>query len=233
MGQALGAPRENPNETPISNPNISECKLKNLYLQMAQCLLQLAQPSFPRIGALVEVKHGSYCVGARPVALNMINMVQLSNIPKSIFPPEGTTYQTTDEWYVALAEMQLATLLFQHNDIVSPEDDCKTKYVARRLFRRLAKQCRLSKFGFSDDNWSVSAKHNGAKLPAPDNSDYFRLWCDEFRPSNGLVDDNDQVLGAIDWEFAYAGPTQFVLDPTYQRCGMLALRIGQVSTKDG
>ncbi|KAM5344390.1 hypothetical protein ACJ41O_012927 [Fusarium nematophilum] len=184
MGQALEAPREDPNDTPILHPDISEAKLKSLYVKMARCMLQLAQPAFPRIGALVETSPGSYGVLGRPITLNMNNMVQLSNIPKSIFPSEGTTYQTADEWYMVLAEMQMATLLFQHNDMVSSEDDCRTKYVARQLFRRLAKQGRLSKFGFSEDNW----------------------------PVNVLVDENDQVLGAIDWEFAYVGPTQFVLD---------------------
>ena len=108
--------------------------------------------------------------------------------------------------------MQIATLLFQHNDMVSSEDDCRTKYVARQLFRRLAKQGRLSNFGFSEDSWSACSKHARVTLPSPDNSSSFRLWSDDFRPANVLIDENDQVLGAIDWEFAYVGPTQFVLD---------------------
>ncbi|KAK3940287.1 hypothetical protein QBC46DRAFT_385776 [Diplogelasinospora grovesii] len=214
MGKALQKPREDPNEKPVLNPDISEGKLKSLYLRMARCVLQLAQPAFPRIGALVETSPGSYHVMGRPMTLNMNNMVQLSNIPKSIFPSEGTTYQTADEWYVVLAEMQMATLLFQHNDMVSSEDDCRSKYVARQLFRRLAKQGQLSKFGFAEDDWSARSKHAraSATLPAPDGSGSFRLWSDGFRPVNVLIDENDQVLGAIDWEYAYVGPTQFVLD---------------------
>jgi len=86
MGQALEALREYPNETPILHPNIPESKLKSLYIQMGQCLLQLAQPTFPRIGALVEIDQGSYQVVGRPVKLNMSNMVQISDIPESIFP---------------------------------------------------------------------------------------------------------------------------------------------------
>ncbi|XP_044719873.1 phosphotransferase enzyme family domain-containing protein [Hirsutella rhossiliensis] len=179
MGQVLEASREDPNETPVLEPNISESKLKRLYVEMA--------------------RNGLYHVMERPLTLNMSNMVQLSNIPKSIFPPKGTTYQTAGEWYTILAEMQIATLLFQHNDIVSSEDDCRTKYVARQLFRRLAKQGRLSSFGFAEDKCSGS----------------FRLWSDDFRPANILVDENDRILGAIDWEYAYVGPTQFVLDPPW------------------
>ncbi|KAM0438677.1 hypothetical protein ACHAPT_001433 [Fusarium lateritium] len=212
MGQALETPRQDPNDTPVLNPDISEAKLKSIYVKMAHCVLQLAQPTFPRIGALVETSPGSFDVLGRPVTLNMNNMVQLSNVPRSILPPEGTTYQTADEWYVALAEMQMATLLFQHNDMVSSEDDCRTKYVARQLFYKLAKQGRLSTFGFSDDDWSSSSKHSRATLPSPDGSASFRLWCDDFRPVNVLVDKDNEVLGVIDWEFAYAAPTQFVLD---------------------
>ncbi|KAK2026721.1 hypothetical protein LX32DRAFT_695415 [Colletotrichum zoysiae] len=213
LSRALAAPREDPDETIILNPNISESKLKNEYFKMARCMLQLAQPTFPRIGALVETSPGSQCVMGRPITLNMSNMAQLSNIPTSIFPSEGTTYQTADEWYVALAEMQMATLLFQHNDMVSSEDDCRTKYVARQLFRRLAKQGQLSKFGFAEDDWSALSKHARApSLPMPDGAHSFRMWCDDFRPANVLVDEDDGVLGAIDWEFAYAAPTQFILN---------------------
>ncbi|EEU34272.1 uncharacterized protein NECHADRAFT_50319 [Fusarium vanettenii 77-13-4] len=100
MSEALEAPREDPNDTPALDPNISEDKLRRLYGKMARC------------------------------------------------------------------------------------DDCRNKYVARQLFLRLARQGRLSKFGFSDDDW----------------------------PVNVLVGQNDEVLGVIDWEFAYAAPTQFVLD---------------------
>ncbi|QPH19961.1 hypothetical protein C2857_005258 [Epichloe festucae Fl1] len=215
MGQVLEASREDPNETPVLEPNISESKLKRLYVEMARCVLQLAQTAFPHIGSLVETSPGSYHVMGRPLTLHMSNMVQLSNIPKSIFPPKGTIYQNADEWYTILAEMQIATLLFQHNDMVSSEDDCRTKYVARQLFRRLAKQGRLSSFGFAEDKWSARCKYARATLPAPANSGCFRLWSDDFRPANIVVDENDHILGAIDWEYTYVGPTQFVLDPPW------------------
>ncbi|KAJ6442404.1 hypothetical protein O9K51_05963 [Purpureocillium lavendulum] len=215
MGQALEAPREDPNETPVLRPDIPEHELKSLYLKMAQCVLQLGQPKFARIGSLVETSPGFFEVMERPMTLNMNNMVQLSNIPKAIFPPKGTTYGTVDEWYTLLANMQMATLVFQHNDIVSSEDDCKTKYVARQVFRRLAREGRLSIFGFAEDTWSAICQDAPTTLPAPEPSGAFRLWSDDFRPANILVDDEDHILGAIDWEFAYAGPTQFILDPPW------------------
>lgn len=215
MGEVLEAPREDPDDTPVLQPDISEDKLKCEYFKIARCVLELTQVTFPRIGSLVETSFGSYHVMERPITLNMNNMVQLSNVPTSIFPIRGTTYQSADEWYTALADMQVATLLFQHNDMISSEDDCRTKYVARQLFRRLAKQGRLSSFGFSDDDWSSCRECYPATLPAPDGSGSFRLWSDDFRPANILVGEDDHILGAIDWEFAYVGPTQFVLDPPW------------------
>ncbi|KAH9204559.1 hypothetical protein DL95DRAFT_273555, partial [Leptodontidium sp. 2 PMI_412] len=110
---------------------------------------------------------------------------------------ENETYATADEWYGALANMHLAQLIFQHNDLVSSEDDCRNKYVARQIFRRLAKQ---------DD---------ASKVPAPDRSGPFRLWCDDFRPANVLLGPDDDVAAVIDWEFTYAAPTQFILDPPW------------------
>ncbi|KAK7948990.1 uncharacterized protein PG986_009876 [Apiospora aurea] len=201
MSDALGGPQEDPSERPILDPDIPVDRLRTLYLKLARCVVQLAQPTFPRIGALFETRPKVYEVSERPITLNMNNMVQMSNIPRSIFPPKGTTYATADEWYVQLAEMQLATLLFQHNDIVSSEDDCRTKYVARQLFRRLAKQGRLSSLGFAEDTWSGRSQCAGAY----------------FRPANILVDEeaDEKILGVIDWEFAYVAPTQFALDPPW------------------
>ncbi|KDN71959.1 putative phosphotransferase [Colletotrichum sublineola] len=221
LSRPLENPRKDLNELSVLNLNLSESELKDQYFKMARCILQLAQPTFPRIGALIETSSrslvttspGSQCVMGRPITLNMNNMVKLSNIPKSVLPSEGTTYQTADEWYVALAEMQIATLLFQHNDIVSSEDDCRTKYVARQLFRKLVKQGHLSNFGFAEDDWSALSKHARAyQLPMPDGAGSFRLWCDDLRPANVVINDDNSVLGVIDWEFAYAAPTQFILD---------------------
>ena len=220
--QDLGSRR---NLMTVLEADISELRLKCLYGKVARLVLQLAQPTFSRIGALVETSpgSGSFHVMARPLTHNMSIMVLQSNIPKSIFPPQGTTYQTADEWYAVLAEMQIATLIFQHNDMVSSDDDCKTKYVARQLFRRLARQGRLSTFGFAQDNWSAQCndarktKEARGTLPAPGGSGSFRLWSDDFRPANIVVDDSEEanILGVIDWEFAYVGPTHFPLDPPW------------------
>jgi len=148
----------------------------------------------------------------------MTDMVRLANIPRAVLPPEGKTYGTADEWYVALAEIHIAQLIFQHNDLVLSEDDCRNKYVARQIFRRLAKQGRLSTFGFAEDDWSAQTSKimpSTTLSPVPAGSHSFRLWGDDFRAGNILLNDSDNIVAVIDWEFAYAAPTQFILDPPW------------------
>jgi hypothetical protein len=147
----------------------------------------------------------------------MTEMIRLANIPRCILPPRDTIYATTDEWYIALAEMHIAQLIFQQNDLVTSKDDCRNKYVARQLFRRLAKEGHLSTFGFSQDNWSSqSSKIRPETLsPAPSSSDSFRLWGDDFRAGNTLLTESDEIAALIDWEFTYVAPTQFILDPPW------------------
>lgn len=175
MSARLTAPDDDPNAQHVLNPNISEAGLDSLWGKAARCLLQLSRLEFPQIGYLVEAEDGSYRIAGRPITHNMTDMVRLANIPRAVLPPKDKTYGTADEWYVDLAEMHMAQLVFQHNDAISSEDDCRNKYVARQIFRGLAKQGRLSTFGSAEDNWSAqSAKLASSTLsPAPSGSDSF------------------------------------------------------------
>ncbi|GAW22562.1 hypothetical protein ANO14919_121020 [Xylariales sp. No.14919] len=217
LSARLTTPSGDPNEPHVLNPGIEEATLEGLWIRVARCYLQLAQLKFPRIGSFVEADDGSYDVVGRPITHNMGDMVRLANIPRALLPPKGKTYATADDWYVALAEMHVAQLVFQHNDTVASEDDCRNKYVARQIFRRLAKQGRLSTFGFEEDDWSAqsSKREFSALALGPCGSDSFRLWGDDFRAGNILLDDADDIAAVIDWEFAYAAPTQFALDPPW------------------
>lgn len=95
-----------------------------------------------------------YSVSGRPITQNMNNMLQLGGIPNEVLPPAELTYRTADEWYIALADMHLCQVLFQHNDAISSTEDCLNKYVSRQIFRKLAREGKLFVFGFADDNWS-------------------------------------------------------------------------------
>ena len=224
MSARLTTPNDDRSVVHRLNPDVDEAALQNLWGKAASCILQLSHLTFPRIGSLVEVEgegnvKGSYSIAGRPITHNMTDMIRLANIPRCVLPLEGTTYGTADEWYVALAEMHLAQLVFQHNDVVESADDCRNKFVARQIFRRLAKQGRLSSFGFSEDDWSAQAskgRSGSARLsPAPDGSSAFRLWGDDLRAGNMLLSEADDLVAVIDWEFAYAAPTQFALDPPW------------------
>ncbi|KAG4429000.1 hypothetical protein IFR05_015524, partial [Cadophora sp. M221] len=166
--------------------------------------------------SLDEADDGSFSVAGRPITQNMNDMLQLANIPSAIFSPEYKTFKSSDEYYLNLAQGHLVQLIFQQNDLVKSADDCRNKYVARQLFLQLAKQGRLSIFGFAEDNWSAQARTQTSKLlPAPSNSNSFRLYGDDFRPGNILINDTNEVVSVIDWEFTYTAPTQFVLDPPW------------------
>ncbi|KAH6628112.1 hypothetical protein F5144DRAFT_654088 [Chaetomium tenue] len=214
MSARLTTPNDDPSVGHVLNPEIDETTLEHLWSKAAECLLQLSRLTFPRIGGLVEFEDESgdtsYRIIGRPLTHNMTDMIRLANIPHAALPLPDTTYPTADAWYTALAEMHLAQLVFQQNDAITSADDCRNKLVARLLFRRLARQGRLSCFGFAEDDWSAQALRIAAdggsgreKLaPAPAGDGAFRIEADE-------------LVAVIDWEFAYAAPTQFALDPPW------------------
>ncbi|KAH6710987.1 hypothetical protein BKA61DRAFT_737861 [Leptodontidium sp. MPI-SDFR-AT-0119] len=198
MSHALAMPNEkDPSEAHMLNPDVFEDVLESFYGKVAVHLLQLFEPSSLRIGSLAQTEENTFSVAGRPITQNMNNMLQLANIPRATLPPEDRTYGAADEWYVALAEIHIAQLVFQHNDLVTTADDCRNKYVAQ-------------------DGWSAQSKSQTSTLsPAPCGSGSFRLWCDDLRASNILVNEADDIVAVIDWEFAYTAPTQFALDPPW------------------
>ncbi|TVY46741.1 hypothetical protein LOCC1_G006218 [Lachnellula occidentalis] len=104
---------------------------------------------------------------------------------RSLSKNDDSTFSVTGRPLSKNINDMLQLLIFQHSDLVTTKDDCRNKYVARQLFRRLAKDHRLSSFGFADDSWSAQSqsKSRSSRLsPAPSN------------------------------ELTYAGPTQFILD---------------------
>lgn len=197
LSHALNDPRRGVHDYHRLDPDIPHENLASLYRQMANIILQLSNLQFSRIGSLVEDKHGAISVEGRPLIQNMNSLVDHARVPPCLLPTK--TYSTATEWYCALADMHMAQLVFQHNDAVDDEDDARDKYVARQLFRRLAAEGRLTS-GLDEK---------------PDLDGTFRLWSEDLRPSNVLVDKDLRVVGVIDWEFAYAAPSQFTFDPPW------------------
>ncbi len=139
LSHALTTPGVDRSITHALDPNISQTTLKDLYLQLANVIFELSHFKFPRIGSLLEAGDGIFSVGGRPITQNMNDMLQLANIPPTIFSLEYKTFKSSEEYYLSLAQDHLAQLMFQHNDLVKSADDCRNKYVARQLFRQLAK----------------------------------------------------------------------------------------------
>ncbi|KAG8407064.1 hypothetical protein J3459_016360 [Metarhizium acridum] len=169
-------------QTPGLDPRTTDSDLERAYRGMAQIMLELSKPTFPAIGAL-GWEAGVWKVTKRPLTLNMNELVRVGNCPPKIFT--DCRFRTASEYFQELATQQLLHLQYQRNNAVKDESDCQKKYVARCLFRRIARQI--------------------STHPGP-----FRLYCDDFRPSNVLVSPSDfTVTGVIDWEFTYVAPAEF------------------------
>jgi hypothetical protein len=196
LSEAMNDPTLELKDRHVLDPSIDEQKLSFLYSQMANILLQLSVLAFPRIGSLDRDASGHISVSGRPITVNMNNLVEHTGIPSSILPTAPHNYASTTAWYSALADMHLTQLTFQHNDAIDSASDARDKYVARQLFRRLARQGRLN-------------------APSPSGAEEFRLFSEDLRPSNVLIDAEDRVVGVIDWEFAYVAPAQFSRDPPW------------------
>ncbi|KAH6693299.1 phosphotransferase [Leptodontidium sp. MPI-SDFR-AT-0119] len=92
----------------------------------------------------------------------------------------------------------------------------ENKYVARQIFRRLAREGKISTFGFKEDNWSAQSKTmRSISSPTPAGPGSFLLYCDDLRAGNSPLDDSNNIAAIIDWEFTYAAPSQFSLDPPW------------------
>jgi hypothetical protein len=217
MSDRLKTPTDDLSIPDVLNPSISEDVLKGLWVEFALYLLRLSMPSFPRIGSPSENDTGAFNVASRPLAQNMNTMLTLANIPRIFLPQQDNIYETAGEWYIALAEIHMVELVFQQYDLVASEDDCRNKYVAGQIFRWLARQGRLTSFGFSNDEWSAQSSNimSANLAPAPSGSHSFRLWGDDFRPGNILVNNTDDIATVIDWEFTYSAPMQFSFDPPW------------------
>lgn len=85
-----------------------------------------------------------------------------------------------------MANQHFLHLKYQRNNAIDDEEDCRKKYIARCLFRKITREIHLEK--------------------GP-----FRLYCDDMRPSNVLVasETDFTVKAVIDWEFTYAAPVEY------------------------
>ncbi|TVY17419.1 hypothetical protein LARI1_G005968, partial [Lachnellula arida] len=193
MSAVLNTPGLRKEDRPILDPHISETTLKCAYSDMANVLLELSRPSFSQIGSIEELENG-WSVAHRPLTMNMNQLISVGNLPPNTLP--STTFNTASSYFEALADTNLTHLSLQRNDAIESAEDCRYKYIARHVFRKIITEKRFP------------------TTPVPGRKP-FKLFCDDFRPSNVLVDDADKIVGVIDWEFTYAVPAEFASSPPW------------------
>lgn len=211
---------------------LTDSKLLKAYRQMANIMLQLSTiegsaigfPSVPKsksnkrpvssssakLGTSSRSTHQPQSrisrVHRRFISQSMSDLVRSGGIPPSVLPPANKTYSTSDEYYQAMADMHLTHLALQHNNAVTSPPDGREKYVARQLFRKLAREGRLARDEEEGDHGNTTAGQQKG---------VFKLWCDDMRPASVLLDDNDDVVGVIDWEMSYFAPASFHDNPPW------------------
>lgn len=178
MYDALNTPGCPKVDRGIFDPDIDEVNLGALYGEVASILLQLSRLSLHRIGSLDQVDDFTWKVSHRRLSMPMNTLVQLGSLPQSKLPT--TTFDTTSSYFEALAELHISHLINQRNDAINLSEDCRRKLIARYLFRKLAKDHRLTKQMTSFD-----------KGP-------FKLWCDDFRPTDILLNNDLKIVGVVD-----------------------------------
>ncbi|POS69682.1 phosphotransferase [Diaporthe helianthi] len=175
-----------------------------LFRQLAKVHIQLSQLRAPRISAL-EVVDGRGVPGGAPKSFLLNNQITSYHVPEPVFAPDitsGNTISTSRQWYISIADMYIAGLLYD-TDLEKDDEDIRESFVARYLFRQLAKTRKLPQR--PDDDGTA----------AEQTTESFRLWCDDFRPHNVLCNDQGDVQGVIDWEFVYFAPESYIYDPPF------------------
>lgn len=128
----LNTPGLSYQDPPALNPSIVEDKLRHMYGQMADILLQLCQKGFNAIGSLgFPSDEDDPTVMTRPLSMNLAQLANLARVPLSFLPPATRTFSTSSDYYKVLADLHLSQLCFQRNQAIDSADDCRKKYVAR------------------------------------------------------------------------------------------------------
>ena len=177
------------------DPDINEDKLEMLYGQLTGVLLQLSRLSLPRIGSLSQINDFTWEVTRRPLSMNWNELIGVGDLPRSKLPDTNATFNTASSYLEALADLNIEHLTHQWNDAVGSAEDCRRKFVAQQLFHKLVREKQLT---------------NPLLNKGP-----FKMWCDDLRPANVLVNENMQIAGVVDWEFMYAAPVEFSYAPPW------------------
>ena len=175
-------------------------RLRDYYGQLADFLLVLYNSRHDSIGALGDPDaNGNAQVRSRPFSFNSMYHTDWAWVPDaSTLPgglgPDNGRFKTSEAYYKDIADLQLLQLSYQRSNIVQDREDCRKKYLARQLFRKLARESRLH----------VSEYNNGP----------FPLFSDGLNPGRALVV-GTTISGIPDWSYTYAAPMDFSVSPPW------------------
>lgn len=181
---------EDKTEPVVLDPNVDDAKLDFVYEQIAGFMLEISRLDFPSIGALSkDGASDQWTVAQRPLTYDMNELVTLGDVAPDRFAT--APFHLANEYFAARAQYMQDHLEAQGN-ITDGNDNYAWKLlVARRCFARL-----------------VSKYCIGADDAGP-----FRLFCDDLRPSNMLVNPETlRITAVLDFEFTNAMPAQYAYD---------------------
>ncbi|KAL4904280.1 hypothetical protein BDW74DRAFT_168345 [Aspergillus multicolor] len=188
---------------PIPIPTaIPDPELERAYHCMAHVILELSKTTFPSIGTLVQTSDAKWTIqSTTPMTLQSVSTLYANVDPPTLLPSKPFT--TANAYFVDLATQHLHHLFHQRNaGLLTDTTVWKEKYIARCLFRRIARSIKTE--------------------PGP-----FRLYSDDFSPANVLVLPNNpaptdadtatvtataadfSVTAVTNWSGTYAAPNEF------------------------
>jgi hypothetical protein len=190
LGDILKKPTGNEADPAILDPDIDEAKLNIVYEQVAGFMLELSRLEFPRIGAISkDVVSGEWTVAEPPLTYDMNEVVGFAGFPADHFTTMPSFTRSSD-YFAARAQCLQAHLEMQRNIAFEDGDITWNRYVARHCFGKL-----IPTHGIVDD------------------SGPFRVFCDDLRPSNMLVNpETMRITALLDFEFTNVMPAQFAYD---------------------
>jgi aminoglycoside phosphotransferase (APT) family kinase protein len=190
LGDVLKKPTPNEADLAILDPDIDEAKLGGIFEQLASFMLELSRLEFPRIGAISkDAVSGEWAVTEPPLTYDMNEVVSFAGFPAEHFTTMPV-FDRSSNYFAARAQCLQIHLETQHTVAYDAKDITWGRYVARHCFAKL-----IPTYGMIDD----AGPH--------------RLFCDDMRPSNMLINpETMEITALLDFEFTNVMPAQFAYD---------------------
>ena len=191
LGEFLATPCDDKTEPLVLDPDVDEGKLDIIYNQLATVMLELSSPKFSQIGALSKDQvSGDWVVASRPFTCDMNEVVNIGMRSADFFDTITGPFDRAGDYFNMCARYFILHMEQQRNIAGNDGVLAWTQYVARHCYPLL-----IPRYGAVDDNGP------------------FRLFCDDLRPSNMLIDpDTLRITAVIDFEFTNAMPAQYSQD---------------------